>query len=62
MNKKTTITLDDCMKGAFQALLRGDTETRDILCETMNRALDETGENSLPKNMDMLNTNPNKYN
>jgi len=32
MSTKTDITIEDCVKGAWQALLRGDLEERDRLC------------------------------
>lgn len=32
MSNKTDITIKDCMVGAFQALLNGDTDERDRLC------------------------------
>ncbi len=36
--EKTTITVEDCMKGAFSALLRGDLAERDRLCELATTA------------------------
>lgn len=33
MTEKTDITVGDCLKGAFSALLRGDTKERDRLCD-----------------------------
>jgi hypothetical protein len=36
---KTTITVEDCLKGAFQALLRGDTADRDRLCAMAEKAM-----------------------
>lgn len=48
MANKTEITVDDCLKGAWQALLKGDTETRDKLCAMVERAFD--GQESIPGN------------
>jgi len=33
MASKTEITIEDCMKGAMEALLRGDFKERDRLCD-----------------------------
>ena len=38
MSDETTITVQDCLAGAFQALLRGDTAERDRLCAMAERA------------------------
>lgn len=37
-DKETVLTVQDCMAGAFQALLRGDTAERDKLCAMAERA------------------------
>ncbi len=42
----TKITIDDCMKAAFQALLRGDTAERDRLCHAAATAF--CGRESVP--------------
>lgn len=36
---QTTLTVQDCMAGAFQALLRGDTAERDRLCAMVERTM-----------------------
>lgn len=38
MSEKTELTVQDCLTGAFQALLRGDTAERDRLCALAERA------------------------
>lgn len=38
MADKTDLTVEDCLRGAFQALLRGDTTERDKLCAMAERA------------------------
>ena len=43
MASKTEITVQDCLRGAWQALLKGDTDTRDILCAMAERAFDGPG-------------------
>jgi len=53
MAEKTTITLKDCMSGAFQALLKGDTKTRDELCASMERAFKHENADALPKDYEM---------
>lgn len=40
MSNKTDITVQDCLAGAFQALLKGDTHQRDVLCAMAERAFD----------------------
>ena len=40
MADKTTLTVEDCMKAAFQALLRGDTDQRDKLCALVERKME----------------------
>lgn len=39
MSDKTTITVEDCLKGAFQALLKGDTHQRDVLCAMAEKTM-----------------------
>lgn len=48
MSDETKITVQDCLAGAFQALLRGDTHQRDVLCAMAEKAFHVTGESSLP--------------
>lgn len=48
MAEETKITLEDCLAGAFQALLRGDTKSRDTLCAMAEKAFSVTGQTSLP--------------
>lgn len=52
MSNKTDITLQDCLAGAFQALLRGDTNERDKLCALAERAFKNN--NSLPRDTPVL--------
>ena len=40
MSDKTVLTVQDCLAGAFQALLRGDLAERDKLCAMAERAFD----------------------
>lgn len=47
MGIKSDITIEDCLKGAFQALLRGDLEERDRLCKLAEIGFN--GENEAPK-------------
>ena len=47
MSEKTDITVKDCLAGAFQALLKGDTHQRDVLCAMAERAFDGKG-SSIP--------------
>lgn len=42
--QKTTITVEDCLRGAFAALLKGDTATRDKLCAAAERAFNGRAE------------------
>lgn len=44
---KTNITVEDCLRGAFQALLRGDTATRNRLCDAAMKAV-RAGEQEMP--------------
>lgn len=44
----TKITLKDCLAGAFQALLQGDTKTRDELCAMAETAFGNKIVHSLP--------------
>lgn len=37
--KKSDFTVHDCLAGAFQALLRGDTHQRDVLCAMAEKAM-----------------------
>ncbi len=46
MAEKTEITVQDCMQGAWQALLRGDTDERDKLCALAERAF--AGKQTVP--------------
>ena len=48
MKEKTDLTLQDCLAGAFQAILRGDTGTRDVLCAMAEREFVRSGNQSLP--------------
>jgi len=43
MSEKTKITVQDVMASAFQALLRGDTAERDVLCAMVEKEFAETG-------------------
>lgn len=52
MSDETRFTLQDCVAGAFQALLRGDTAERDRLCAIAEGAF--AGEEELPGNTDVL--------
>lgn len=52
MSDKTELTVQDCMAGAFQALLRGDTAERDRLCALTERAL--AGRDSVPADTSVL--------
>lgn len=36
----TEMTVKDCMKSAWEALLKGDTQTRDAMCGLAKRAFD----------------------
>lgn len=47
MAEKTDITVEDCLRGAFAALLRGDTDERDRLCAMAERAFPDSQE-SIP--------------
>jgi hypothetical protein len=47
-NEKTDLTVQDCLAGAFQALLRGDTAGRDALCAMAERAFQQHGNQPLP--------------
>jgi hypothetical protein len=40
---ETDITVQDCLQGAFAALLRGDTTERDRLCAMASTAFDGAG-------------------
>lgn len=46
-NDKTNLTIQDALSGAFQALLRGDTASRDKLCAMAERTFQANGNNSL---------------
>jgi hypothetical protein len=46
MSDKTTITVQDCLQGAFQALLKGDLKQRDILCAMAEKGFN--GSESVP--------------
>ena len=48
MSDETDITIKDALSGAFQALLRGDTGTRDVLCALAERTFQENGNADLP--------------
>lgn len=37
---KTDFTVKDCLAGAWQALLCGDTKQRDVLCAMAEKAMD----------------------
>lgn len=50
---KTTITVEDCLRGAFAALLKGDTATRDQLCALAERAA-RPGETEIPADRDVF--------
>lgn len=45
--EKTTITLEDTLAAAFQAILRGDTVDRDKLCSMAERTFIDNGNQSL---------------
>ena len=45
--EKTDLTVRDCLAGAFQALLRGDTAGRDTLCAMAERAFQKHGNQPL---------------
>jgi len=48
MTNRDDITIHDCLAGAFQALLRGDTGQRDVLCAMAEREFQRQGSQSLP--------------
>jgi len=48
MADKTDLTVQDCLQGAFQALLNGDTEGRDKLCGMAERTFQQHGAKVLP--------------
>ena len=52
MSEKTELTVGDCMAGAFQALLRGDTAERDRLVALAQRAF--RGNESIPADTPVL--------
>lgn len=54
---KTDITIEDCLKGAWQALLNGDTKTRDTLCAMAEKTFVENNAEVLPANTSVLNRN-----
>lgn len=39
MSEKTDITAQDALRGAWQALIRGDTTSRDTLCALVERQM-----------------------
>jgi len=41
MTEQTDITVHDCLKAAWEALLRGDTEERDRLCNLAKMGMGE---------------------
>lgn len=43
MTEVTKLTVQDCLQGAFQALLKGDTKTRDELCALAETAFEGNG-------------------
>jgi len=47
MSNETDITIQDALSGAFQALLRGDTDTRDALCALAERTFQNHGKSEL---------------
>ncbi len=53
MADKTDMTVKDCLQGAFQALLRGDTHQRDVLCAMAEKAF-KPGETSCPGDRSVL--------
>lgn len=54
MGDETKITLEDCLKGAFQALLKGDTAERDRLCALAERTFNNHGNIELPGDTDAM--------
>ncbi len=46
-DSKTVLTLQDCLMGALQALLRGDIEERDKLCAMADRTFQQHGNQPL---------------
>lgn len=52
MSEKTELTVQDCMAGAFQALLRGGLAERDRLCALAQRAF--RGNESIPADTSVL--------
>ena len=52
--KQADFNLQDCLAGAFQALLRGDTVERDKLCALAERAFETTGKDVLPGDTSVL--------
>lgn len=53
MASETKITAEDCLKGAFAALLRGDTAERDRLCALAERSF-RLGETEVPADRDVF--------
>lgn len=51
---QTDITVQDCLKGAFAALLRGDLEERDRLCKLAELGFD--GEQTVPGDKSIFET------
>lgn len=54
MSNKTKITVQDCIQGAWQALLKGDLEGRDRLCAMAERAFE--GQDEVAADKDVLKT------
>jgi len=52
MSEKTKLTVDDCLRAAFQAILKGDTKTRDDLCNLAEKSFNGhdvvTGDTEVP--------------
>ena len=52
MTEKTNLTVQDCLAGAVQALLRGDLTERDRLCALADRAM--AGRDAVPADTPVL--------
>lgn len=54
MSDETTLTIQDTLAGAFQALLRGDIASRDKLCALAERTFQAHGNKELPGNTPII--------
>jgi hypothetical protein len=56
MSERTEITLEDLLRAAWAALLRGDLEERDRLCAQAEKIFAEHGNTPLPGNTNAFRT------